>query len=52
MGLFGLILAMLVNFFLKSTGLDFAISSDWCADLRWAHCVGHAAHQGDVQRHG
>jgi uncharacterized protein len=27
MGLFGLILAMLVNFFLKSTGLDFAISA-------------------------
>ncbi|HZR60240.1 MAG TPA: Bax inhibitor-1/YccA family protein [Xanthobacteraceae bacterium] len=26
MGLFGLILAMVVNFFLKSTGLDFAIS--------------------------
>jgi uncharacterized protein len=26
MGLFGLILAMAVNFFLKSTGLDFAIS--------------------------
>ena len=26
MGLFGLILAMLVNMFLKSTGLDFAIS--------------------------
>jgi uncharacterized protein len=27
MGLFGLILAMIVNFFLKSTGLDFAISA-------------------------
>src|SRR4029077_19042067 len=27
MGLFGLILAMLVNMFLKSTGLDFAISA-------------------------
>jgi FtsH-binding integral membrane protein len=27
MGLFGLILAMLVNFFLRSTGLDFAISA-------------------------
>jgi FtsH-binding integral membrane protein len=27
MGLFGLILAMLVNLFLKSTGLDFAISA-------------------------
>jgi hypothetical protein len=26
MGLFGLILAMVVNIFLKSTGLDFAIS--------------------------
>jgi len=27
MGLFGLILAMLVNMFLQSTGLDFAISA-------------------------
>jgi FtsH-binding integral membrane protein len=27
MGLFGLILAMIVNIFLKSTGLDFAISA-------------------------
>ena len=27
MGLFGLILAMVVNIFLKSTGLDFAISA-------------------------
>jgi FtsH-binding integral membrane protein len=27
MGLFGLILAMIVNMFLKSTGLDFAISA-------------------------
>jgi FtsH-binding integral membrane protein len=27
MGLFGLILAMVVNMFLKSTGLDFAISA-------------------------
>jgi FtsH-binding integral membrane protein len=27
MGLFGLMIAMLVNFFLKSTGLDFAISA-------------------------
>ena len=27
MGLFGLILAMLVNMFLKSSGLDFAISA-------------------------
>ena len=28
MGLFGLIIAMLVNIFLKSTGLDFVISAD------------------------
>jgi FtsH-binding integral membrane protein len=27
MGLFGIILAMIVNMFLKSTGLDFAISA-------------------------
>jgi FtsH-binding integral membrane protein len=27
MGLFGLMIAMLVNFFLKSTGLDFVISA-------------------------
>ena len=27
MGLFGLILAMVINIFLKSTGLDFAISA-------------------------
>ena len=50
MGLFGLILAMIVNIFLKSTGLDFAISAIGVRDLRGSDRLGHPEDQGDVQR--
>ena len=48
MGLFGLIIAMLVNIFLKSIGLDFVDLGDRRAGLRRPHRLGHPEDQGDV----
>ena len=48
MGLIGLVIAMLVNIFLKSSGLDFVISGARRADLRRPDRLGHAADQGNV----
>ena len=48
MGMIGLFIAMLVNIFLKSSGLDFVISGGRRADLRRFDGVGHAADQGNV----
>ena len=50
MGLFGLIIASLVNMFLKSSGLDFAISVDRRAGVRGPYRLGYPADQGDVRR--
>ena len=49
MGMFGLFIAMLVNIFLKSTGLDFVISGLGRPDLRRPDRLGHPADQGDVR---
>ena len=50
MGLFGLILAMLVNIFLKSTRARLRHLGDRRADLCRPDRLGHAEDQGDVQR--
>ena len=48
MGLFGLVIAMLVNLFLQSTGFQFALSNSVCPDLFRPHRLGHAIDQGNV----
>ena len=50
MGLIGIIIAMLVNLFLASSALQFAISVIGVLDLRRAHRLRHPADQGDVLR--
>ena len=48
MGLFGIIIASLVNIFLKSSGLDWAISVIGVGVFAGPHRLRHAADQGDV----
>ena len=48
MGLFGLIIASLVNLFLKSSGLDFVISVVGVLVFAGPDRLGHAEDQGDV----
>ena len=48
MGLIGIIIASLVNIFLKSSGLDFVDLGDRRAGLRRPDRLGHAEDQGDV----
>ena len=50
MGLFGLIIATLVNIFLKSSGLDFIISAAGVLIFAGPHRLGHPEDQGDVRR--
>ncbi len=52
MGLIGIIIASLVNIFLQSSGLDWAISVIGVLDLRRPHGLRHAEDQGDVQPDG
>ena len=52
MGLIGIVIAMLVNMFLQSSGLDLGDLGDRRADLRRAHRLRHAADQGDVLADG
>jgi FtsH-binding integral membrane protein len=54
MGVIGLVLASLVNIFLQSSGLQFAISAIRRSDLRGPHGLRHAEAEGDVpvRRHG
>ena len=49
MGLIGIIIASLVNIFLRSSGLDWIISVDRRARVRRPHRLRHAEDQGDVQ---
>ena len=51
MGLFGIIIAMLVNIFLQSSALDFVISVVGVR-LRRPHRLGHAEDQGKVRPDG
>ena len=48
MGLFGIIIASLVNIFLKSSGLDWVDLGDRRRRVRGPHRLRHAADQGDV----
>ena len=49
MGLIGIIIASLVNIFLKSSGLDWIISVIGVIVFAGPHRLGHAEDQGDVQ---
>ena len=48
MGLFGIIIASLVNIFLKSSGLDWVDLGDRRRRVRRPHRLGHPEDQGDV----
>ena len=48
MGVWGLVIAGLVNLFLQSSGLQFALSILSRSDLLRPHRLGHAEHQGHV----
>ena len=52
MGLFGIIIASLVNIFLKSSGLDWIDLGDRRGRVRRPHRLGHAEDQGDVRLDG
>ena len=52
MGLFGLIIAILVNIFLSRAALDFVDLGDRRRRVRRPHRLGHPADQGDVRLDG
>ena len=39
MGLIGIIIASIVNIFIKSSAMEFAISVTWCFNICWFNCL-------------